>query len=51
MIAFILWLLCAYAGYKIGSERKMGPIIGFFLGLILSILGVIIVLVSPKNQE
>lgn len=46
----ILWVICAYLGYKIGNERKMGPIWGFFLGLLFSILGIIIVLVSAKKQ-
>ena len=50
-MVLILWIICAFLGYNIGKDKKMGPIIGFFLGLLFSILGVIIVLLSANNDK
>jgi len=43
-------LALGIAGYFVGSKREIGPIAGGFLGL-LGIIGLIIVLVSPRKES
>ncbi|MDB5003691.1 MAG: hypothetical protein JWQ34_1916 [Mucilaginibacter sp.] len=49
-IAFI-WLFMAIICAVIGSNRKIGGVAGFFLGLFLSVIGLVIVLCSKSLDD
>lgn len=52
-MAFLIILtcvICAVAGYHFGNQRTIGGGAGLLLGLFLGIIGLVIVLVSPRSD-
>ncbi len=47
----IVWLFMAIICAVIGTNRKIGGVAGFFLGLFLSVIGLIIVLCSKSLDD
>jgi glycerol uptake facilitator-like aquaporin len=47
----IFWLFMAVICAIIGSNRKIGGVAGFFLGLFLSVIGLVIVLCSKSLAD
>jgi len=45
------WVICAVICAIVGSNRKIGGTAGFFLGLFLGIIGLVIVLCSDKVER
>ena len=46
---FILWILCSFAGWKIG-DSKGRPVLGFVLGFLLGLIGLAIIAVMRPAQ-
>ena len=47
----IAWLICGYISYVIAVNKKLSGCAGFFWGAILGPLGIILVLVWPKDVK
>lgn len=47
---YLIWLLCAVAGYFIGETKNRAGL-GAVLGLLLGVIGVIIIAVMPKKVD
>lgn len=41
-----VWIVCGVLGAMIGSNKRMGGVLGFVLGVLLGPLGVIVVAIS-----
>lgn len=46
----LVWFICGMVGAVLGGSRKMGGTVGFFLGLLVGPIGVIIVAVAAKRE-
>ena len=46
----IVWLVCAFIGYSIGKPKDMAAL-GFLLGLVLGLIGILIILFIPDNRK
>ncbi|HAL80991.1 MAG TPA: hypothetical protein DCO83_01170 [Mucilaginibacter sp.] len=51
LIIVLHGLIFGVACYFIGGQREIGALAGGFLGLVLGIIGLIIVLVSPRKES
>jgi uncharacterized membrane protein len=43
-----IYVLFPIWGYRAGSKRTMGPIVGMLLGAVLGIIGIIIIYCTPR---
>ena len=50
LIVILHGVVFGAAGYFIGAQREIGPLAAAFLCLLLGIIGLIIVLVSPRKN-
>ena len=50
MLIFILWVVCIIVATMVGSSKEKGGL-GFVLGLLFGIIGVILIAVIPENKK
>ncbi len=51
MTALIVGVICAFISGSISTSKGRGYTEGFILGLVLGLIGLIIVIVLPKNEQ
>ena len=51
VVALVINIWLVIFGYREGEKREMGGLIAALLVLVFSILGLVVVLISPKKKE
>lgn len=50
LIVLIIIIIFSLWGYNAGAVRRIGGIAGLFLGMFLSLIGIIIIMISPRLE-